>query len=155
MRGDRDPDRVQSLTTDQHSTRIKWAQLRRTVGLITLLSFALCSLTPLANVIGKFTVVPATIGTAYSIVVLGAGILDDGSLASRDGVLVERGRRVIPVNRTQIFEAEGISAAGAVPQSRLSHVRTSTTRPAGAVTTSDCNLHGRPMIAPVPRLRDL
>ena len=81
MRGDRDPDRVQSLTTGQHSIRIKWAQFRRTVGLITLLSFALCSLTPLANVIGKFTVIPATIGTADSIVVLGAGILNDGSLA--------------------------------------------------------------------------
>ena len=47
----------------------------------------------------------------------------DGGLASRDRVLVERGRGVIPVDRGEILEAEFVGAVGAVPQTRFLHER--------------------------------
>ena len=57
---------------------------------------------------------------------------DDGAFLVLDGVLVKRRRGMIPVHRGQILEAELVSAAGAVPQTRFLHEKSSTPRPAAA-----------------------
>jgi uncharacterized SAM-binding protein YcdF (DUF218 family) len=56
-------------------------RLMRIVGSIALATFALCTLTPMPNLLGRLIAVPAAMAPADAIVVLGSGALLDDSLS--------------------------------------------------------------------------
>src|SRR5262245_31731170 len=90
--------------------------------------------------------------------------LHDGRFAGRDRMLIELGRVEIPMNCSEIFEAELIGAVGAVPYARLFHaiLRSSARPPPVSVpqaphlgTALGLKLVGALTIAPVRDGREL
>ncbi len=76
--------------------------------------------------------------------------LHDRGLAGRDGMLVERRRIEIPVDRSQVLESEFVGAVGAVPQSRFLHDQPPPRRPAAAGTLPICRVLAAPRLAARP-----